>query len=57
MAVENTARRHSPPSLMVWWPDVEGGHQGRIYLWLRIPRPGVPCNDSGVSRDVAGKRS
>jgi hypothetical protein len=45
------------PSLMVWWADVEGGHQGRTYLWLRIPRPGVPCNDSGVSRDVAGKRS
>ena len=42
---------------MVWWVDVEGSHQGRTYRWLRIPRPGVPCNDSGVSRDVAGKRS
>jgi hypothetical protein len=57
IALEDSAHPERAPALMVWWADVESGHYERWYLWLRIPRPGAPCNDSGGSRDGAEKRS
>jgi hypothetical protein len=47
------------PRRRAWYggPTSRAVTRGGQYLWPRIPRPGVPCNDSGVSRDVGGKRS